>query len=234
MKVQVVMPSFNRPTLVQEVIKRVQTQTMTDWKLYIMDNSSPNLWPRMKEIYEKFAEKDARIKIDHIEVTNSERASKGRWVILVSVVNKAVFDLSENEPYVTFSTDDDLMMPNKLEVLTRFLDEHPEASMVAGVMEVIDDNGNVTRKIGGCDHPSGYGALDWLQPMYRRELLNKVGRLKFTKETKWLDASFFTIVAKCHNGVHGIPVTLDKQYARTKGTYTNKWRNKALRGDVME
>lgn len=233
-KVQIVLPSFNRPKLVQEVIKRVQAQTMKDWKLYIMDNSSPNLWPTMQQVYLQYP--DSRIKIDHTEVPLQDRYKK-IWIAVVT--NKALFtELSEKEPYVVLSTDDDLMMPNKLELLTNFLDTHPEANMVSGVMELINPDGKPIRWNGGANYRSAAARIDWMQPMYRRGLLDKIGMLPTEMPLPppggSLDIVLFHRAAEITDCCYGIPVALDRQPELTCGKGWGGWSGRALNGEVME
>lgn len=234
-KVAIILPSFNRPTLVQKAIESIQAQTLEVWKLYIMDNSSPNLWSRMREIYARYTKNDPRIKVDHTHVENSERYSKP-WLKIV--YNKAVFKLLNKEPYVQLSADDDYMMPNKLEVLSGYLDRYPEISVVAGIMHVVDENGNVWSIGPGRGHRTGRGVMDWMQPMFRREVLIKAGPLLEDRGVHWLhgsDLELWDKAAKFHNGVHGIDIVLDRQPSWTKGQeWHEEWRQRGRRGEVME
>jgi len=236
-KVQIVLPSFNRPKHVQIAIRSVLNQTFTDWKLYIMDNSSPNLWPTMQQIYSQYS--DSRIKIDRTEVPNEDRekfTAPGccSWNWTAVVANKALFtELSEKEPYVVLTADDDYMMPNKLEVLASFLDNHPEASMVSGVMEIISSDGIVTRSHGGVNYKSATENIDWVQPMYRRGLLDKIGTIP-TEDPATIDVVLFNLVAELTDCCYGIPIVLDRHPAFTYGKAAGAWRGRALKGEVME
>jgi len=230
-KVQVVMPSYNRPKTVQRSIKSVLNQTFKDWSLYIMDNSSDYLWPRMKEIYSQYAKNDGRIKIDHMRV--DDRLRFKTWYVSV-VTNKALFEISEQEPYVVLTTDDNVMMPNKLEVLSKFLDSHPEASIVAGVMKIIDGKGQEWRRYGGTNVNWGVNFLDWCQPMYRRSLINKVGRF-VTQGSISIDKEYYKRVAKFAKPIFGIGITLDRTDTRFYGTrFSELWKKRLVTGGLME
>jgi hypothetical protein len=199
-----------------------------------MDNSSENLWPKMNEVYMNYAKSDPRIKVDHTHVENEDRY-KQWWPDIVTI--KALFGpLSMNEPYVVFATNDGLMMPNKLEVLSNFLDAHQEAGFVSGIIEIIRDNGAVVTKIGGRTFNGGACNFDWSQPMWRRSLLSKIypkeGLQQFGMGC--MDITLFNL-ATPFTKAYGIPVTLDKQYARHRDTWiTAFWRERALRGELME
>ena len=216
-KVAVILPSFNRPKYVSTSIKSVLDQTFKDWKLYIMDNSSPNLWPTMQQIYSQYLDK--RIIVDHTQIADTDRPLKA----LATVTNKALFTLSEKEPYVVLSADDDIMMPNKLEVLSSFLDTHPEVSMVSGIMELMDANGSVARCFGGVNCKSAAGYINWLQPMYRRQLLDKIGMLPMDNSPDALDFRLFLKVALLTECCYGIPIVLDRTSVFTYGGF-HSWR----------
>ena len=232
-RVAVVLPSFNRPVLVEKTIKSVQAQTLKEWRLYIMDNSSDKLWPRMRNIYEKYAKTDPRIIIDHTNVPNEQRYKKW-WCAIVT--NKALFQLSKGEPYVVFTADDCVMMPNKLEVLSNFLDTHPEAQMVSGGLHTLHDDGSIGKFGIDVVKLSGLNTIDWVQPMFRRELINKIGKLDEPMGDPSLDGLFFTRIAK-HAKVYGFtPWTcLDVTSNRTHGTrHKEKWIARAKNGELME
>lgn len=229
-KVQIIMPSFNRPKSVQIAIRSVLNQTFTDWKLYVMDNSSPQLYPTMQQTYSQYP--DSRIKIDHTEVINELRC---RMCWRSVVVNKALFtELSEKEPYVALSGDDAYMAPNKLELLAGFLDSHPEASVVSGQMEIVDAEGVRTTLIGGGDYNCGVGRIDTVQAMFRRSLLDRVGVLptEYPLSEPCFDQVLFTRIAKLTNCCYGIPLIFDTQPQALYGSAYNHPR--LGKGEVME
>jgi glycosyltransferase involved in cell wall biosynthesis len=212
-KIAVILPSFNRPKYVSVSIKSVLDQTFVDWKLYIMDNSSSNMLPTMQQIYSQYPDK--RIVVDHTEIANGDRPLKA----LAIVTNKALFTLSEKEPYVVIGADDDIMMPNKLEVLSTFLDTHPEANMVSGILEIMNANGMVAQSCGGANARSAANYLNWLQPMYRRELLDKTGMLPMDNDSSAIDHRFFTMLATHTDYCYGIPMVLDRTTVFTSGGF---------------
>lgn len=203
-----------------------------------MDNSTENLWPRMNEIYMNYAKSDSRIKVDHTHVENEERFTKW-WHDIVTV--KALFgSLSMDEAYVVFATDDGLMAPNKLEILSNFLDGHQEAGFVGGVLEIINDNGAVLTRIGGRTLDDASCNFDWMQPMWRRLLLQKIYPKEGLQQTGkqcgigTVDLTLFNLAVP-FTKAYGIPITLDKQYNRTRHVWlTPPWIEKVLRGEAVE
>ena len=212
-KIAVILPSFNRPKYVSTSIKSVLNQTFKDWKLYIMDNSSVNLWPTMEQIYSQILDK--RITVDHTQIVDTDRPLKS----LAIVTNKALFTLSEKEPYVVISADDDIMMPNKLEVLSSFLDTYLQSSMVSGILEMMNANGSVAQCFGGANCKSAAGYLNWLQPMYRRELFDKMGMLPMDNSPQALDFRLFLNAALVTECCYGIPIVLDRTSVFTSGGF---------------
>lgn len=229
-EIAVVMPSFNRPNIVQQTIRSVQAQTFKDWKLYVMDNSSPNLWPRMEEIYVQYAKDDPRILIDHTDVKNEERLQK-QWICIVT--NKAVYKLDGSEPFICLTNDDIYLCPNKLEVLHDYLVQHEEAEAVAGRFELLNDEGACVQTFGGGSYANAYNQLDWVQPMYRRTLLEKIGFFPEEPFTVPTDVQIWVRITKLGVVIYGVSDVLDKTYTRTRNTYV-PGNARAIAGMVME
>jgi len=230
-KVQVVMPSFNRPNIVQQAIKSVQNQTLKDFRLYIMDNSSEQHWDRMNKVYMEFAKDDSRIVIDHTEAVDSLRL-KHHYVCIVT--NKALFELHQHEPYVVMTCDDIVMLPQKLEILSSFLDKHGEYDIASGILEITDDRGKAIQRLGGFSLSCAANMLDWCQPMYRRTLIEVVGKLAEHTVAN-ADADYFERIAKVTEKVFGIPVVLDHANVRFRGTRGSKQLlDRMLKGELME
>lgn len=211
-KIAVILASFNRPKYISASIQSVLDQTFKDWKLYIMDNSSPNLWPTMQQIYSQYIDK--RIVVDHTQIANADRP----WKAITMVANKGLFSLSEKEPYVVLGVDDNVMMPNKLGILSGFLDTHPEASMVSGILEVMKPDGSVACAYGGVDLACTAGCLHWQQPMYRRVLLEKAG-MPTNDDPQPPDYLLSTRAASLTKCCYGIPIVLDRTSMLTYGGY---------------
>lgn len=235
-QVQIVLPSFNRPHLCNIAIKSVLAQTFKDWKLYVMDNSSPQLQARMNEIYTYYSKRDSRIVVDCLEVPNEARWIKP-WVSVVT--NRALFKLSEKEPFVVLSADDCYLMPKKLEILRTYLLKHASEMCVAGKCEVYDRKGKTVNVLGGKDFQCARNMLDWVQPMFRREILEYVMPLPEKLGYGSPDGYLYGMIgAKCASKwaiMRGLNVTLDKVPKWTKQTYfTPALKAKAQRGERMD
>ena len=230
-KVQVIMPSFNRPLMVQQAIKSVQHQTLKDWRLYIMDNSSEHHWQRMNQIYMQFVKDDSRIVVDHTVAEDRLRLEKHYTCI---VTNKALFELSQNEPYVVVTCDDIIMMEDKLQLLANFLDTHPQAQVVSGMLQIIGEYGSAVGLLGGANHFCAANMIDWCQPMFRRTLIEEVG--KFAEHTVVnADADYFIRISQLGHIMYGIPLALDQTHIRFRMTRASKVLvERMLKGELME
>lgn len=231
-KVAVILPSFNRPNMIRRAINSVLNQTYNEFTLYIMDNSSCQLRPRMKKIYEEYAQKDSRVRVDYTNVPNNDRWKKV-WVAVVT--NKCLFKVCEREPYVVFMADDNWMHPKKLETLVTFLDQHPHEGMVAGKLQVYGRNGRVLQTFGGVTVANAFCRLDFVQPMIRRKVIDKVPRFQEMPFNPLVDARFWQSIARLGVRACGVPTVLDRMPGYTKQTCMNPTkRARAERGEIME
>jgi len=125
-------------------------------------------------------------------------------------------------------------MRNKLEVLTAFLDKHPEAQAVAGVLEFVDDRGKILHRLGGVNYSCAANMIDWCQPMFRRTLIDKIGKLAEHTIAN-ADADYFMRLTNNAIIMYGSPLVLDQANVRYRGTRGDraKWE-RMLRGELME
>jgi hypothetical protein len=230
--IQVVLPSFNRPRMVSRAIESVLVQTYRDFKLYVMDNSSPELRDAMTRVYTYYAEKDSRVRVDYTDVANSERWAYS-WVSVVT--NKAVFKLGATEEFVTFLSDDTVMFPRKLEILRKCLVRHPTEKCYAGKLNIYDKQGKVIGVLGGKDYTCAKCQLDWVQPLYKRALLEQIGPLPEPYVLQCPDMWLFGQIALRRIVMRGVDVVLDKMPSWTKRVRLNpELKAKAERGEIME
>ena len=101
--VSVVIPSFNRFKYLQNAISSVQAQTMEDHEIIIVNDGSTE-----KEYYESSFPKNTK-------VININRSETPNWGGSRPAVRNYGIDVAEGE-YIAFLDDDDIWMPNKLEM----------------------------------------------------------------------------------------------------------------------
>ncbi len=121
--VSVVMPVYNRATLVGEAIESILAQTFTDFELIIVDDASQD---NSAEIIRAYAARDARIRCVMLEQNTGESGARNRG-----------FKVARGE-FVACMDDDDVSLPERLEKQVDFLRAHPEVGVV-GTEAMITD-----------------------------------------------------------------------------------------------
>ena len=160
-KISVVLPTYNGETYIKESIDSILSQTFTDWELIIVDDCSSD---NTCEIIEEYEKSDDRIKIIHNK--SNQKLPKS--------LNIGFRETTGD--YLTWTSDDNIYMPNAFQCLSDYLDANKEIYMVKADMYVIDS------------HSIILGEYYYFQPnelyvhddvgacfMYRREVLETVG-----------------------------------------------------------
>jgi teichuronic acid biosynthesis glycosyltransferase TuaG len=98
--VSVVMPAYNAQRWIAQSIRSVQSQTMRNWELIVVDDCSSD---RTRQIVEELAAEDPRIKLVCCEENGGVAKARNRGM-----------DLSKGD-YVALLDSDDLWYPEKLE-----------------------------------------------------------------------------------------------------------------------
>lgn len=118
----VIMTSYNKSDYVARSIKSILSQTFTDFELFIMDDNSNEA--TLAEIRPFLT--DDRVRFYQSDVSGvKERTEKTRYAALI---NQAI-EMAEGE-YVTYATDDNTYVPERLEKMVKELDEDPEKAVV--------------------------------------------------------------------------------------------------------
>ena len=109
-KVSVIIPTYNRYSIVTDAIESVLQQTYTDYELIIIDDGSTDETSNLKEIY--------RDEIRYIYRENGE-ASSAR--------NRGI-DISKGE-YICFLDSDDIWKKKKLELQVEYMESHKDSNL---------------------------------------------------------------------------------------------------------
>jgi len=116
MTVSIIVASYNFGRFLPQTLDSVLAQTFGDWECLVVDDGSTD---DTADVAERYAQRDPRIrllKLPHRGVSATRnagiRATKGELI--------------------QFLDADDLLIPEKLELQTRFLNEHPECDVVYG------------------------------------------------------------------------------------------------------
>lgn len=160
-KVSIVLPTYNGEKYLKQSIDSIFTQVFTDWELIIVDDCSTD---RTGSIADEYAKMDSRIQVIHNTVNQK----------LPRSLNIG-FGVAKGE-YLTWTSDDNLYMPNALAVMAEELDRNEKAYMVRASMYYIDDKGKITGQSEVYNDEKLYmfnclGACF----MYRREVYELIG-----------------------------------------------------------
>lgn len=121
-KVTIIMTSYNKPKFIGKAIEAIMNQTFNNFELLLMDDNSNE---ETQKVIHTFLH-DQRIKFFRSN-TNSieERAQKVRYAVLI---NKALKEAKGK--YISYATDDNMYLPERVEKMVDFLDTNKNAQIV--------------------------------------------------------------------------------------------------------
>lgn len=126
-KVSIILTSYNRPNFVDKAIESVINQTMKDWELFVMDDSSNAETTKVIQSYLG----DNRIYYINSGVKDEDRHKTTRYATLI---NQAI-SITKGK-YLSYLTDDTVYLPNRLQLMTVHLDKHPSIDIVYSSQKV--------------------------------------------------------------------------------------------------
>lgn len=124
--ISVIMPTYNVEKYVAEAIESILNQTYKNIEFIIVDDFSTD---GTYEICKSFAKKDNRIKL--FKNTQNLRISRTLNFALTKVTGK----------FVARMDGDDISVPNRLEVMKKYLDSNPEIKLVGTGAITINEKG---------------------------------------------------------------------------------------------
>lgn len=160
-KVSIVLPVYNGEKYLKESINSILSQSFTDWELIIVNDCSSD---RTADIAEEYAASDNKIQVIH----NIENQKLPRSLNIG-------FSAATGQ-YLTWTSDDNLYMPDALSVMAEYLDLHKDVYMVRTDMNIIDQAGKITGKTNPYSDEKLYtynclGACF----LYRKEVRDEIG-----------------------------------------------------------
>ncbi|MGW8381585.1 glycosyltransferase family 2 protein [Streptococcus parasuis] len=112
MKVNILMSTYNGQQFLAEQIRSIQEQSYTDWTLFIRDDGSSD---NTEEILKDFEHQDSRIHL----IDSDKSDNLGVIKSFHKLVNH------DRADYYFFSDQDDVWLPNKLELSLKEAQNHP-------------------------------------------------------------------------------------------------------------
>ncbi len=180
--VSVIVPTYNRRSLLEETIQSVLAQTCQDWEVVVVnDGSTDDTDAYLASLT------DPRICVVH-------QVNSGR-----SAARNLGFEESSGR-YVVFVDDDDLFLPERIDVQVVFLEEHPEIGMVASGFQYVDSSGSPIQNarpwktapnLDWRDCVENFGALNLSAVMSKRAVVEDLD-VPFDREVEpFEDTDFF-------------------------------------------
>ena len=124
--VSVIMPVFNAGLVLNQAVASVLAQTLTDFELIIIDDSSTDGCT-------DFLRANVDVRIRHLRNDQNLGAANSR--------NRAI-SLARGQ-FVAVADADDLLLPYRLAVQTSMMKEHPELSVVSGAHRTFSESSRV-------------------------------------------------------------------------------------------
>ena len=128
-RVSIIMPTYNRASLVGRAIESVRSQTYQDWELIIVDDASTDDTPY---VLSEWSLRDERIRVF--------RNERNQYPDISGILNRGLVEAKG--VYIARLDDDDYwILPDKLERQVAFLDTHPDHVLVGTGVVVLDATG---------------------------------------------------------------------------------------------
>lgn len=160
-KISIVMPVYNGERYLSEAIDSIIQQTYSNWELIVINDCSTDA---TEQIVEDYIRRDARIRL----YTNPENLK------LPKSLNVG-FEKATGE-YYTWTSDDNIMLPNMLSTLLRTLEKNPQAGMAYSNFINIDANGEQLGTVElGEPQRLPFGNTCGASFLYRRGMANQIG-----------------------------------------------------------
>ena len=164
--VSIVLPVYNGEKYLSFAIESVINQSYENWELIIIDDCSTD---GTGDIIKKYSDKDSRVK-SYKNNTNLK---------LPNSLNRG-FRLAKGK-YYTWTSDDNILKANMLEVFVNELEQNSGIGMVYSDADIIDEFGNINN-VFQADIPNAlvYGNVVGASFMYRSDVAKRVGEYEAT------------------------------------------------------
>lgn len=127
-RISVVIPVYNVAAYVEEAIRSIQTQTVRDIEIIVVDDGSTDQTP---QLIHAIAEQDTRVRILKLAAEGGHGSAAARNLGLTAC----------RAPYLAIMDGDDISTPDRLEKLLNFLETHPDIALVGSAIRTMDEHG---------------------------------------------------------------------------------------------
>ena len=192
----VVLPTFNRLDLLQQSIKSLEDQTIKNFNVLILDNSS---FDGTSNYLRNFTSNSFRIELVFRE------QNIGYFENLLDGIKRV------QTQYITFLSDDNVYLPNCLEKLLSAISDEDDTSVVIGCHNLMTFNGKILRYSSKRNN-SKYGRKTKLPSVLSNDYARK---LQLKRKIISIDSTLFhtdQLRAAAVIEKHGLDYTLFSQY----------------------
>lgn len=130
-KVSAIVPVYNGASYLSCAIDSIRAQTLQEWELVIVDDGSTDA---SGDIARTYAVADRRIR--------AVRQPNGGVAV---ARNRGLAEVDPGNPGYVFLDSDDYWQPDALQVMSTFLNSHPNAVAVHGLTRFVDASGTAVR-----------------------------------------------------------------------------------------
>ncbi len=150
--VWIVVPVYNAEKTLKKCVKSILKQTYSDWRLVLVDDGSPD---NSGKICDKFAAKDSRINVLHIENSGPSAARKAGVATI------------PDGGYCAFCDSDDRMPANAIECMMRETEKNGVDMVCGGVVKTYMNVKLPNAQTYKCFSNTGvYGKTEMLSDLY--------------------------------------------------------------------
>jgi glycosyltransferase involved in cell wall biosynthesis len=179
--VSVILTSYNRPSMLKEAIDSVLAQTYQDFELILLDDNSNEETLKVIEPYLK----NPKIVFYQSNISKEDRYKESPYARQINIGLK----MAKGE-LISYLCDDDLYLPDRLEKMVKFLEEHPEAKVVYGRQKMVWENGDIDIRQPDEVLTDPACKVDHSSVMHYKSCIDEVGDWS-TEHIQSSDADFF-------------------------------------------
>jgi glycosyltransferase involved in cell wall biosynthesis len=161
-RISIVMPVNNCRAFLEQSVRSLLAQTLTDFELIVGDDGSDD---GTGPLLDRLAAEDGRIRVVR-RSSRSGLAGSANWVVAEARAR-----------LVAIAHADDVSAPRRLERLSAFLEAHPEATAVGTPALGIDEAGRAVQppNLWRLLHPSPFAPFAHSSMMFRKAAFDAVG-----------------------------------------------------------
>ncbi|MCQ2112375.1 MAG: glycosyltransferase [Bacteroidaceae bacterium] len=217
MKLSVIIGVYNNEETLQEALDSLYAQTYKDFEIIICDDGSTDgTWNIISQ--------NAELHENVVAIRNEKNLG------LNATLNRCL-ELAKGE-YIARMDGDDISLSERFEKEVRFLDEHPEYSIVSCPLIYFDETGEIGRGKGGYEPTKNdfmYGTpLCHAASMIRRSALDAVGGYSVSPkllrvEDYHLWMKMYAIGLRGYNLSECLYMARDGKKAHQRRSFRNRW-----------